>query len=543
MRGVRYKAQRKLGQLRPTARLCFARRRLMIARLMGPVGLGSLRARIFAMVAAIFVAVLPSASAQTRVNEAERSTVRIAVIAETNEGRMLYGTGSGFLVAPNLVVTNAHVVAPARTQASFGVAIVPPAGEGLLPARLVAYSALDDLALLEFRGGPAMPPVTISTLTPHAGDAIIALGYPDVDDLERPAEELIRPTPPSRTTGSIASLRDRAPTGDPIPTINHTSAISSGSSGGPLIDECGRVIGVNTWHARGQDTQESRAVASRASILIDFLEQAGVAPLTSDQRCLSFAERVEAERAATVDALETQNRDLTAKLEAADRLTRIAVVILLGGTLSLLVAVVVLGLLLLSRHPKPHPEHHEAPHPAPHPPRRTVGVAAVVGGAVAAALIVTFAGIALLRGGAPGLGQDLRFAGNINCAYRAQDSLRGDGTANTSFTVSGRLCVNGRTLYAPVDGGHYQRAVLSGGAHALDVLTIDPDSGIFKRERFPLSDQAFAQATEAAGAASAEGCDGAGAQHAVTARNQSLMRFAAGEPSQRLVWKCEPAKQ
>jgi hypothetical protein len=504
-----------------------------------------LRARFLAIVAAIFFAVLPAASAQTRVNDAEQSTVRVAVIAETAEGRMLYGTGSGFLVAPNLVVTNAHVVAPARTQASFGVAIVPPAGDGLLPARLVAYSALDDLALLEFRGGPNMTPVTISTLPPHAGDSIIALGYPDVDDLERPAEDLVRPTPPSRTTGTIASLRDRAPTGDPIPTINHTSAISSGSSGGPLVDECGRVIGVNTWHARGQDTLESRAVASRASMLIDFLEQAGVAPQTSDQRCLSFAERVEAERAATVQALQTQNRDLTAKIEAADRLTRIAVVILLGGTLALLVAVVVLGVLLLARHkPHPHAEPHEAPHPAaPHPPRRTVGVTAVVAGSVAAAVIVTIAGISLLRGGAPGLGQDLRFAGDINCVYQPNQSEHGDGTANTSFTVSGRLCVNGRTLYAPVDGGHYQRAVLSGGAHALDVLTIDPDLGIFKRERFPLSDEAFAQATEAAGAASAEGCDGGDAQHSVTQRNQALMRFTRGAPSQRLVWKCEAAAE
>lgn len=350
------------------------------------------RVRLLALALALGVAA--PASAQTSVNAAERGIVRVAVIAESPEGRMLYGTGSGFIVAPNLIVTNAHVVAAARQEPMFDIAIVPPQGDGLIAARIIKYSPLGELALLQFSGGPSMPALTISTLEPHPGDSVVALGYPDVDDLHRPANELVRPTPPSRSTGSVASLRDRAPTGDQIPTINHEAVISSGSSGGPLLDECGRVIGVNTWHARGADTRESRSVATRTAQLLAFLAEAGVTARTSDERCLSFTERAEAERAATVAALAEQNRELVGKLETADRLTRISIIVLVGGTLSLFVAVCVLGLLLLS--------HWRATHPSDQvqierPRRSALGVAAIVGGAAVAAFLIIAASIALLR--------------------------------------------------------------------------------------------------------------------------------------------------
>ncbi|MEJ0059455.1 MAG: trypsin-like peptidase domain-containing protein [Terricaulis sp.] len=139
------------------------------------------------LAASLLVAIAAPAAAQNVVSEAEQATVRVAVIVEDASGRMLYGTGSGFVVAPHLVVTNAHVVAAARQQPNFAVAVIPPTGEGLLPARIIRYSPLTDLALLQFGGGPDITAATIATLEPHAGDAIIALGYPDVDDLQRPA--------------------------------------------------------------------------------------------------------------------------------------------------------------------------------------------------------------------------------------------------------------------------------------------------------------------------------------------------------------------
>jgi S1-C subfamily serine protease len=496
------------------------------------------------LAATLLVAMAGAAAAQTSVDEAERGIVRVVVILESPQGRMLYGSGSGFVVAPNLVVTNAHVIAPARQRAEYGVAIVAPQGDGLIPARIIRYSPLSELALLEFRGGPDIVPLTISTIEPHPGDGVVALGYPDVDYQGASGADLLRPAPPSRTSGQIASLRDRAPTGEAIPTINHQAVISSGSSGGPLLDECGRVLGVNSWHVSGADTRETRGVSTRASQLLQFLDEAGVSPTLSDERCLSFAERIEAERAATINALQTQNEELAGKLETADRLTRIAVVILIGGTLALFVAVCVLGAVVLSRR-RANGGHVEAQHQQPEPfeaPRRRFGVVAIVGGAAIAAILIVAAGVALLRARAEGEPQAAaapNFSGSIACTLDRDASQGAQGVSDMSFTASGALCVNERTLYAPLDGGaRFRRAIVLGEARALDILTIDPRTGEFRRERYPLSDEDFAAANQAVAQSSVgQGCEGDA--NAVSRRNETLMRFAQGDPTQRLVWRCE----
>lgn len=509
------------------------------------------------LAAALVLALAGPAVAQTSVDEAERGIVRVVVILESAEGRMLYGSGSGFIVAPNLVVTNAHVVAPARQRPEYGVAIVAPSGEGLIPARIIRYSPLSELALLEFRGGPDMAPLTISTVEPRPGDGVVALGYPDVDYQGATGADLLRPSPPSRTSGQIASLRDRAPTGDEIPTINHQAVISSGSSGGPLLDECGRVLGVNSWHVSGADTRETRGVSTRAGQLLQFLDEAGVSPNLSDERCLTFTERVEQERAATISALQTQNEELASKLETADRLTRIAVVILIGGTLALFVAVCVLGAVVLSRrrghggrdvHVEPHhqPAPQQHPHvahsPEPFEPRKRVGVVAIVGGAAIAAILIVAAGVALLRAQGSQTAEippaATEFSGSISCTLDREASTGAQGVSDMSFSASGALCVNERTLYAPLENGSYRRAIVLGEARVMDILTINPETGEFRRERYPLGDEEFAAANEAvAGSGAGRGC--AGDVAAVERRNETLMQFAQGEPSQRLIWRCE----
>jgi len=490
--------------------------------------------------ALVLVAFAVPAAAQTSVDEAERGIVRVVVILETTEGRMLYGSGSGFVVAPNLVVTNAHVVAAARQRPEFGVAIVPPQGEGLIPARIIRYSVDTELALLEFSGGPDMPPLTISTVEPHAGDGVVALGYPDVDYQGASGSDLLRPAPASRTSGQIASLRDRAPTGAPIPTINHQAVISSGSSGGPLLDECGRVIGVNSWHVSGADTRETRGVSTRANQLLEFLDESGVSPTLSDERCLPYEQQQLEQYNQTVSTQQEQIEKLTSQLETADRLTRIAIVILIGGTLALFVAVCVLGAIVLSRRRGHGLAHASEPEPFEAPRQKRMGVVAVVGGAAIAAILIVAAGVALLRmrqTTGETTAEAPRFSGAIACTLDAEASRGAEGVSDTSFNASGALCVNDQTLYAPIDeSGKFRRVFVLGEARALDVSTIDTATGELRRERYPLDEEAYATAMAAP---PGRGCSEEGAVEAITRRNETLMRFAEGAPQRSVIWRCQ----
>lgn len=249
---------------------------------------------------------------------AERGTVRIiAVYLDDNNALVDVSTGSGFVVAPERVVTNAHVVSSEGVLAS-AVFVVPDRGSGgeAIRGRILNGSAQLDVAVIQ-ASGLAAPVLPLTDVLPTKNAEVHALGYPGVTDSMRQlsVEEIIQPAAPYVTSGSIALLSDRAPGGGTFPTIFHTAAINPGNSGGPLTDGCGRVIGINTWVGaasvtdRGISVPAGQSVASRASNMFDLLRETGVEPELDPAPCVI--------KAATDPAIEARLEAAEAALAAA----------------------------------------------------------------------------------------------------------------------------------------------------------------------------------------------------------------------------------
>ncbi len=227
---------------------------------------------------------------------AETSVVRVLVVYRGFGGTPLdtVSMGSGFVVAPGYIVTNYHVVEVPPEASSADIYIVPhkDSGANYQPVHLVKSWTEGDLALLQ-AGDLKIPPLKLF-LTPYKNERVVSMGYPDVTDhlLNRAGTELLEPTDAYVTQGSIALFASTNPDGSRVDTLFHTAPINHGNSGGPLLNECGQVVGVNTWTAPSTvgaggdvDVSAGQFVATHVSALNTFLASAGVTPQVVSQPC------------------------------------------------------------------------------------------------------------------------------------------------------------------------------------------------------------------------------------------------------------------
>ena len=180
----------------------------------------------------------PGVGAATALSDdALRDGARSAVVKVLAEN----GSGSGFVVnATGHVVTNYHVV---EGSSRFAV----KQGDLQLPAELVEPWPAYDLALLRVpdtaRHGMSALKLAVSSPEDNREHDVWAVGFPGVSDTlatSDTAEASFNDGTFSRwfdgTWGNGAVLR----------IVQHTADINPGNSGGPLLDACGRVLGVNT---------------------------------------------------------------------------------------------------------------------------------------------------------------------------------------------------------------------------------------------------------------------------------------------------------
>ncbi|MBS0297356.1 MAG: trypsin-like peptidase domain-containing protein [Proteobacteria bacterium] len=518
-----------------------------------------LKLALCALLLALFALAAPGMTAYAQedgaaLREAERSVVRIVVLhLGADDQPVAVMAGSGFVVAPGKIVTNNHVVEAPVGAVRTLYFVVPDkyAGNERKPATLSQTWPDADLAMLD---APelAAPALKIAANPPSKEALVRALGYPGVTDRMRklPLEQSLKPSEPYVTSGSIALFSDTAPGGGAFDTIFHTAPIDHGNSGGPLLDECARVIGVNTWSASesmGDDgTVESHPgqfAAIRSSVVSRFLERAGVTVTPDAAPCV---------RTVPVDpALQAQVEKANAAASAAEAAAKKAVqerdsVVRWGFGVLVLLALGALVWFLLSRRRAMDATlaAEGAPRPAANP---TLPLLLGVGVAVVA---LGLAGWWMLghRHGRSGTAKVSASAVALNCRFvpaKSFNPLPQAGALSFSFDPEAD-CVNGKTPYEKVQGG-FSRVTLGESGRGASQLYLSPDMKTFVRKDFALSAAdyaAFAAARKSVGAVRcpAPG-DTAAAQAAAGAlakvRNLSTPYLGA-EPSRIMTWSCEP---
>ena len=137
--------------------------------------------------------------------------------------------GSGWIAAPGLVVTNAHVVA-----GESDTTVTPPSTGAQLDVTPVHYDPTNDLALLRVNGLPGSPLAFAPTV--RSGTPGAVLGYPDNGPLT---------VTPARVGGTGPVVTQDAYGRGPITRelTGLRGEVRSGDSGGPLVDANGDVMG------------------------------------------------------------------------------------------------------------------------------------------------------------------------------------------------------------------------------------------------------------------------------------------------------------
>ena len=182
------------------------------------------------------------------------------IISESTPGVVeIYGKyndepvgGSGFIYDPGppvRVLTNSHVV---EGLSSMQVKV----GDQLpaVPAQVVAQAPCDDVAVLELPSPPAeVHALTVSDTEPESGAPVVAMGYPD--NFQKYKQQTVNSTQGTVSNPNLVGnqISEDLPTYPDL--IQHTAALNPGNSGGPLLDEQGEVVGINTLSRAGRGSQ------------------------------------------------------------------------------------------------------------------------------------------------------------------------------------------------------------------------------------------------------------------------------------------------
>lgn len=509
---------------------------------------GACRARIRLVQLLLLAAIVISAPARADdISAAARGVVRVVTIAMVDGDVVGFGHGSGFAIAPNRIVTNAHVVEVAhRYPGNVVVGVVPSEGSKSYEGKVIAFDAARDLAVIEFTGA-RLPPVAIYGGPVDEGSAVTALGYPGNVDLAtaQTATDYIHPLTPVRTEGTYSGQRKLSG----MQVLLHTAAIARGNSGGPLLDPCGRVLGVNSAITQNQDGDSSFGFAIADSELTAFLAAAKQPYAAVGLPCTSLADTLKRDSDADAQAraqADVARRDVAARMAAAhdialakaraevensrEDVMALAAVLLVAGAL----AVGGAGLFAVRAQR-----------------RWSIGA-----GAFGLLLMVASAAVFLNRPtGDPVLPDTVAGAaptpaaqvsrGKLVCSVVPERSrIVVSSTAPVELDWGQDGCMNGRTQYAERDT-RWDRVLVPSTEQTVSLLQFDPATANYTALRYFLGAAQMDAVRRIRAQVPLKACSADPAARASLATQQAAVRAALpSQPNEKIVYRCaaDPAR-
>lgn len=187
------------------------------------------------------------------IDQLDASIVSIETTVQTRRGPFAVegeGAGTGVVIDDDgHILTNAHVVVDATS-------VTVTLDGTSRTAEIVASDASADIAVLQVSDTTGLQPVDVSA-TVSMGDQVLAIGNALALEGDLTVTQGI-----VSATGRSIQTTDGTLTG----LIQTDAAISSGNSGGPLVNAAGQVVGINTAVAASDGSTQASNIGFAISI-------------------------------------------------------------------------------------------------------------------------------------------------------------------------------------------------------------------------------------------------------------------------------------